>query len=108
MKKMCTLLLALMMVLSLAACGDSGTAASQNTDNAATSTATDASDSKDTKKADKTDEKLSVEQESALNKAEEYLNMMAFSHDSLIDQLKFEGFSEEDATYAAENCGLKG
>ena len=54
---------------------------------------------------DKTDEKLSVEQESALNKAEEYLNMMAFSHDSLIDQLKFEGFSEEDATYAAENCG---
>ena len=101
MRKMWTLLLALVMVLSLAACGGSGTATSQNTDKAATSTATDAADSKDAKKADKTDEKLSVERESALNKAEEYLNMMAFSHDGLIDQLKFEGFSEEDATYAA-------
>jgi hypothetical protein len=29
----------------------------------------------------------------------------AFSHDGLIGQLEFEGYSTEDATYGADNCG---
>ena len=30
---------------------------------------------------------------------------MAFSYSGLIEQLEFEGFSTEDATYGADNCG---
>ncbi|MCI1664814.1 MAG: Ltp family lipoprotein [Atopobiaceae bacterium] len=44
-------------------------------------------------------------QSNALNKAQTYLNVMAFSHDGLIDQLEYDKFSEEDATWAADNCG---
>lgn len=44
-------------------------------------------------------------QENALERAYDYLDTMPFSHDGLIEQLKFEGFSSEDATYAADHCG---
>ncbi len=47
----------------------------------------------------------SVSQENALKKAKEYLNFTAFSYSGLKDQLIFEGFSEEDATYGVDNCG---
>lgn len=30
---------------------------------------------------------------------------MAFSYSGLIDQLEFEGYSTDEATYAADNCG---
>lgn len=30
---------------------------------------------------------------------------MPFSYSGLIDQLQYEGFSLEDATYGADNCG---
>ena len=46
-----------------------------------------------------------VEQKNALNKAASYLSFTAFSHDGLIEQLEYEGFSNESATYAADNCG---
>lgn len=41
----------------------------------------------------------------AANTARDYLNTMAFSYTGLIEQLKYEGYSDEDATYAADNCG---
>lgn len=44
-------------------------------------------------------------QQSALDSANSYLSFMAFSYSGLIDQLEYEGFSTEDATYAADNCG---
>ncbi len=44
-------------------------------------------------------------QENALKKAGTYLSMTAFSHDGLVEQLEFEGFSKEDAIFAADNCG---
>lgn len=47
----------------------------------------------------------SVSQKNALDKALDYLAFTNFSHDGLIDQLEYEGFSTEDATYAADNCG---
>jgi hypothetical protein len=40
-----------------------------------------------------------------LKKAKQYLGYTAFSHDGLIGQLEYEGFSTEDATWAADNCG---
>lgn len=44
-------------------------------------------------------------QKNALSSAKNYLSIMAFSHSGLIDQLKYDDFSTEDATYAADNCG---
>lgn len=48
---------------------------------------------------------LTMGQKNALRAAGEYLNTLALSHDGLIHQLEYEGYSTEDATYAADNCG---
>lgn len=48
---------------------------------------------------------MTLGQKNALDKAESYLNYSSFSHRGLITQLEFEGFSNEDATYATDNCG---
>lgn len=44
-------------------------------------------------------------QSNAVRKAKEYLDFMAFSREGLIEQLEYEGFSNEDATYGADNSG---
>lgn len=44
-------------------------------------------------------------QKNAVEKAKSYIAMTGFSHDGLVDQLKYEGFSDEDAAYGADNCG---
>ena len=41
----------------------------------------------------------------ALKKAKDYLLVMAFSYQGLVDQLKYDGFSESDAKYGVDNCG---
>lgn len=48
-----------------------------------------------------TDEQT-VSQKSAIRKAETYLSVSGFSRSGLIDQLEFEKFSTEDATYAVD------
>lgn len=48
---------------------------------------------------------LTMGQRNALAKAASYLSFTSFSFSGLVDQLEFEGFSTEDATFAAENCG---
>lgn len=48
---------------------------------------------------------VTTSQVNALRKAASYLGFTAFSHDGLIKQLEFEGFSNEDATFAADYCG---
>ena len=48
--------------------------------------------------------KATLGQKNALKKALIYLETAPFSYLSLIDQLTFESFSVEDATYAADNC----
>ena len=47
----------------------------------------------------------SNEKRNALRSAEQYLSFMAFSYSGLIDQLEYEGFTSEEAEYAAKNCG---
>ena len=44
-------------------------------------------------------------QQNALDRAESYLSFTAFSYTRLIEQLEFEGFTTEEATYAADRCG---
>ncbi len=56
-------------------------------------------------KAEAEEEKASDEtagQENARRSAESYLEMTAFSRSGLIQQLKFEGYSTPDATYAVD------
>lgn len=48
---------------------------------------------------------LTTGQTNALQSAKSYLDYSAFSHDGLISQLEYEGYSTEDSTYAADNCG---
>lgn len=48
---------------------------------------------------------LTMGQQNALKSAESYLEITAFSHSGLVQQLEFDGYSTEDATYAADNCG---
>lgn len=44
-------------------------------------------------------------EKNALKKAKSYLQSMSFSRSGLIDQLKFEGFSQSEAEYAVSRCG---
>ncbi|MGC4018906.1 MAG: Ltp family lipoprotein [Muricomes sp.] len=44
-------------------------------------------------------------QKNALSSAKAYLDIMPFSYSDLIGQLKYDGYSTEDATYAVDNCG---
>ena len=48
---------------------------------------------------------MTMGQKNALGSAESYLSFTAFSRSGLISQLEFEGYSTEDATFAADNCG---
>lgn len=41
----------------------------------------------------------------AVRMAQDYLETMAFSHEGLIEQLEYEGFSYDDALYGVNNCG---
>jgi hypothetical protein len=43
-------------------------------------------------------------EKNALASAGTYLNTMAFSYTGLIKQLEFEGYTNAEATYAADNC----
>lgn len=41
----------------------------------------------------------------ALRSAKDYLSVMPFSYSGLVEQLEYEGYSNSEATYAADNCG---
>ena len=45
---------------------------------------------------------LTISQKNALRTAENYLNFTSFSRTGLIEQLQFEGYSTEDATFAVD------
>lgn len=44
-------------------------------------------------------------QQNALKSANKYLDLMAFSYSGLIKQLEYEEYSQDEAIYAADNCG---
>lgn len=48
---------------------------------------------------------MTMGQKNALKSAKNYLKFSAFSRVGLINQLEFEGYSTEDATFAVDNCG---
>lgn len=52
-----------------------------------------------------TSEDITLGMSNALEQALNYLNYTAFSYTGLMDQLEYEGYSEEEAAYAVDNCG---
>lgn len=44
-------------------------------------------------------------EKNALSRAKSYLDFAAFSYEGLVSQLEYEGFSNSEACFAAENCG---
>ncbi len=46
-----------------------------------------------------------VGEKNALSSAKNYLNFSSFSYKGLVRQLEFEGYSNEEAIYAVNNCG---
>lgn len=58
--------------------------------------------SKPAKKAESPGPTFTVAQENAIETAQNYLDMSAFSREGLIKQLKFEGYTEKDATFAVD------
>lgn len=67
-----------------------------------TSEVTGATEAKETTTAT---QEMTMGQKNALSKAKDYLEYSAFSYSGLIEQLEFEGFSTEDATFAVDRCG---
>lgn len=59
----------------------------------------------DTKEKETEEPKLTIGQENALKAAKDYIDYTAFSYKGLVEQLEFEEYSQEDAKYAADNCG---
>lgn len=57
------------------------------------------------KSEEKTEPKETIGQKNARQKALDYLDVMPFSYTGLIEQLKFDGYSVEEATYGADHCG---
>lgn len=49
--------------------------------------------------------KLTLSQQNAVGQAKSYLAYSGFSRTGLIDQLAYEGYSAEDATFGADNAG---
>ena len=58
------------------------------------------------KEEDEKEDKMTIGQRNAYRKAKNYLSFSAFSKSGLIEQLEFEGYSNEDATYAVDNCDV--
>lgn len=58
---------------------------------------------KDTPK--ETQKSVSAGKRNALKSAKNYLSVMPFSYSGLVEQLEYEGYSNSEATYAADNCG---
>ena len=46
-----------------------------------------------------------LQSKNALSQAQSYLRYSSFSHDGLVEQLEYEGFSHAEAVYAADHCG---
>lgn len=51
------------------------------------------------------DEPVTIGMKNALKSANQYLSITGFSYSGIIKQLEFEGYTREEAVYAADHCG---
>ncbi|HIY34297.1 MAG TPA: Ltp family lipoprotein [Candidatus Eubacterium faecigallinarum] len=60
----------------------------------------------ETTSASSSDSSLTLEQQNAIRSVESYLSFTSFSRTGLIDQLEYEGYSTETATFAVDNYNI--
>lgn len=88
------------------ALGDSDSSTEEKNTTKVTDTKTaDAAETSVETKESASDSNLTMGQKNALKSAESYLDFSAFSYNGLIGQLEYEGYTTEEATFAANNCG---
>lgn len=78
-----------------------------NTSNSTTNSSDNSSDTPTTTPSTSTNASTpspTMGEKNALGSARQYLSISAFSYTGLINQLEYEGYSTEEATYAADNC----
>ena len=104
--------LALCIIGALGSGGDNnGTQDQNNSENQTQVVVENNNTDEETSKTEQTDNQPSPEntetigQKNARATAKDYLNYTAFSYSGLVEQLKYEGFTTEEATYAVDNCG---
>lgn len=51
------------------------------------------------------EDNVTMGQKNALKKAGDYLDYTAFSYKGLVEQLEYEGYTRNEAMYAADHCG---
>lgn len=103
MKKL-FLILALICVI-LSGCSDEPSTQSDTQTNKSSVSAVQSTPEQTQEPQEPAESTLTMGQQNALKSAESYLEITAFSHSGLVQQLEFDGYSTEDATYAADNCG---
>ena len=120
MKKILVMFLALAMALSLAACGSEVTRGGIELDDSLTDEISEVAEKAAdaisnvaeevmgtlASSAEETEDlSMSAGQRNALESAKDYLDFMAFSYSGIIEQLEFEGYTHDEAIFAADNCG---
>ena len=110
-KTACVLALTILVLTVAPGCGSrktSPTAVPTETDSAVTSFDVGSTEStqSSTAAADASvGSSATMGQRNAAEKAKQYLEYTAFSYTGLIQQLQYEGYSVDEATYGADNCG---
>lgn len=100
-KELISLVAAGVLAVTLVGCGGGGDAKKETS-----ASQPEVSQSEKTPKVETpTEPAMTTSQKNALSKAKDYLDYTAFSYTGLIEQLEYEKFSLEDATYGADNCG---
>lgn len=88
-----------------ASSGNSGSGSSSSSSSSSSGSSSSSSSSSGYSSSGSYSSSTTSGQRNAVNKAKEYLEFIAFSHDGLVDQLEYEGFSHSDAVYGADHCG---
>lgn len=96
MKRILSALLVIVFAFTMVGC-DTGSSLVEDIESSLNSLETDSASSKE-------NDSMTMGQKNALKNAETYLKTMPFSRAGLIEQLEFEGYSTEDATFAVDNC----
>lgn len=99
--------LMLIILITLSSCGDSSTDtySDSNSDNYSYSDSDTEETAEDDFEEDVVeDDTATIGEKNALQEAKDYLNYSAFSYTGLIEQLEYEGYSNDEATYGVSNC----
>ena len=110
MKKISVILIALILSVNLVGCGEKETTEPDGVEITNGEEAVEVEEPEaeteieiETEEEPVVEDSETVSQKNAVRAAKNYIDMLGFSRKGLIEQLEFDGYSNEDATYAADN-----